>query len=296
MEPEAISPGTASGETSECESAEEKVAGTDNCSASEDHDKNTDHVGCGTPDSKEKNAASYVKLQSLQTLDQLLMGRKYTTFQMSPLSVPASLGCSDSSANQGDFGRSSDGSAADMDCLVCFNRYSCSRPPKVLACHHVFCAVCLKLMLRNEDNAWRIICPVCRKVTTVFGGLICGLPNKVGIGHLADPGPNAEMHFSPDALSGTLVIHSTFSISQGEEHSNRVAAKRLLFLILLLMSVMLFVLPFLYGGLLTWTLCFAVILGLIVAGTGDMKELHGNHRARLPENEEPSWQQEMKRS
>nr|XP_056721536.1 E3 ubiquitin-protein ligase RNF186-like [Euleptes europaea] len=286
MSREAISPGTASQEMNECDSAEGTAVGMDIPSASEDQGENTGNVGCGTPASEEENAASDVKVPSSRALDQPVMGRKSTTVQMSPLSVPVSSGCSDSSADPADLRRPSDGSAAEWDCLICFNRYSCSRQPKVLACRHVFCAVCLKLMLRNEDGAWRIACPVCRKVTTVFGGLICSLPVKVGVGHSGDPGPNTEMPFAPDALSGTLVIQSAFSISQGEERSTRVAAKRLLFLLLLLVILIIFILPIMYGGLMKWVLCVAVALGLIMAG---VLCCDPNWRCRCPNVLPPFW-------
>ncbi|XP_060115549.1 E3 ubiquitin-protein ligase RNF186 [Heteronotia binoei] len=265
MERDVVSPGIACEDMNECQATEEKVAGTDTPSASEDQGKNTGNVECGTPASKKEHAVSCVKLQPLHASDQLVTGRKSMTSQMSPLSIPVSLGCSDSLANQAAFQHLSDSSTTDVDCLICFNRYNWSRLPKVLSCQHVFCAVCLKLMLRNEDDIWRIACPVCRKVTTVFGGLICSLPNKVGIVQLADPGPNPEIPFSQDALSGTLVIRSTFSISQGEE-GDRVAAKRLLFLLLLLVILIVFILPFVYGDLMKWVLCLAVALGLIGAG------------------------------
>ncbi|KAL8198586.1 UNVERIFIED_CONTAM: hypothetical protein K2H54_016967 [Gekko kuhli] len=265
MRQDMVSPGIAGEEMNKCQSAEEKTSGADKSSTSEDQGKNVGNVECGTPVSEEERSASYVEPQALNASDQLVTGGKAMTSQASLLSIPIPLGCSDSSANHADFRQPSDSATTDMDCLVCFNQYSWSRPPKVLSCQHVFCAVCLKLMLRNEDSTWIIACPVCRKVTPVFGGLICSLPDKVGIIYLPDPGPNAEMPFSQDALSGALVIRSTFSVSQGEEHSDRAAAKRLLFLLMLLVILTVFTLPFVYGGLMKWVLCLAVALGLIGA-------------------------------
>lgn len=261
MKLDVVPPGSAGKEMDEWQSAEEKVSGTDKPSTSEDQGKNTENVECGSPAAEKHRTPD----DKWHTLDHLVTGKKSTASQTTPLSIPVHLGCSDILANQAEFQHPSDSSISDVDCLVCFNQYSWSRPPKVLSCQHVFCAVCLKLMLRNEDNAWRIACPVCRKVTTVFGGLICSLPDKMSIMYLTDPRP-AEMPFSQDALSGTLVIHSTFSASQGEEHSDRVAAKRLLFLLLLLVILIVFTLPFVYGGLMKWVLCVAVALGLIGVG------------------------------
>ncbi|XP_054857873.1 E3 ubiquitin-protein ligase RNF186-like [Eublepharis macularius] len=250
----------------ECESAEEKVEGMDKPSDSEDQVKNTGNVGCENPASEEERLATFVDPPPPHISDQLDTGRKSMLSWKSPFSVPVSLGCSNTSTDRTDFQCSSTSSTEDVDCLVCFNRYSCSRLPKLLACQHTFCAVCLKLILRNEDNTWRIACPVCRKVTTVFGGLICSLPNREDIGHLANHAPNTETFFSPDTHSETLVIHSTFSTSRDEELGYRVAAKRLMFLLLLLVILVVFTLPFVYGGLLTWVLYFAVALGLIGVG------------------------------
>ena len=60
----------------------------------------------------------------------------------------------------------------DLECLVCREPYSGIRPPKLLGCQHAFCAVCLKLLLCVQGDAWSIPCPLCRKVTTVPGGLV----------------------------------------------------------------------------------------------------------------------------
>lgn len=283
-------PGTSGEEMNEGQSAEEKVAETNKPIASEDQGKNMGNVEYGTPASAEEHAASYGKLQPLHALDQQVTGRKFTTSREAPLPISVPLGCSDSSADQAGFQHPSDGSTTDVDCPVCFNRYSWSRPPKVLSCRHVFCAVCLKLMLRNEDDAWRIACPICRKVTTVFGGLVCTLPDKVGIVYLADASPNAETPFSQDTLSGTLVIRSTFSISQGEEHRDRAAAKRLLFLLLLLVILTVFTLPFVYGGLMKWVLCLAVALGLIGVG---VLCCNPNWRCSCSSTSPPFWRTSM---
>ncbi|XP_077167794.1 E3 ubiquitin-protein ligase RNF186-like [Paroedura picta] len=290
MKPDVVSRGIAGEEMKACQPAAGKADGMDEPGASEDHGKNMGKIECGPPASEEENAASYVKLQPPNASDQPVAARQSTTSWTSPLSIPVPLGRSDSSADQADFRHPSESTSPDADCLVCFNRYSWSRPSKVLSCQHVFCAVCLKLMLRHENNAWGIACPVCRKVTTVFGGLICSLPDKVGTMYLANPGPNAEMPFSPDALSGTLVIPSTFPISPGEEDSDRVAAKRLLFLLLLLVILIVFALPFVYSGLMKWVLCVAVALGLIGAG---VLCCNPNWRCSCSHASTPFWRMSM---
>ncbi|XP_042334182.1 E3 ubiquitin-protein ligase RNF186-like [Sceloporus undulatus] len=152
--------------------------------------------------------------------------------------------------------------AADTDCPICFDQYGFCRPPKVLACQHVFCAVCLKLLLQNREDAWEIICPVCRKATTVFGGLICSLSTKEMLcqGTSANLNPRGEGPRFPDSR------RRPESIDQEEDAGNREAAKRLLFLLLLLVLLVVLALPFVYAGLLKWALSIAVIWGLAMAG------------------------------
>lgn len=158
-------------------------------------------------------------------------------------------------------------SIAEMDCLVCFNRYSPSRLPKLLACQHAFCAVCLKLILRNEDHTWIITCPLCRKSTVVFGGLICSLRDKEDVlSRLDSPDPEAEVAPCPPHPAGTSRAHR-WSISRDQEPwSNRAAAKRPVLLLLLVVMLIALVLPFMYTGLLKWALCSAVVVGLIISG------------------------------
>lgn len=163
--------------------------------------------------------------------------------------------------------RLSTASLAEMDCLVCFNRYSPCRPPKVLACQHAFCAVCLKLLLRHEERTWVIPCPLCRKATVVFGGLICSLQDKEEVlDRLEGLALETEVACpvvdlpgaSPQPVSG-----------HGEEATagttSRAAAKRLVLLFLLVAMLIVLVLPFLYTGMLKWALCFLVALGLALS-------------------------------
>ncbi|XP_042333949.1 E3 ubiquitin-protein ligase RNF186 [Sceloporus undulatus] len=159
-------------------------------------------------------------------------------------------------------------SLAEMDCLICFNRYSPCRMPKVLACQHAFCAVCLKLLLRNEDRTWVIGCPLCRKATVVFGGLVCSLQNKEDVvGWLETPDLDAEACHPPEPPSEIHTRHPT--ISENREPAaggtNRGAAKRLVLLLFLVAVLIIFILPFLYTGLLKWALSFVVLLGLVIS-------------------------------
>ncbi|XP_030393300.1 E3 ubiquitin-protein ligase RNF186 [Gopherus evgoodei] len=164
---------------------------------------------------------------------------------------------------------SSKASIADMDCLICFNRYNIYRRPKLLACQHAFCEVCLKLILQNEDNTWMIICPLCRKSTVVFGGLIRTLLDKEDIvGHLESPCPNAEIPLSPEGLHGTGGTHSSHATvceNQDIPSINQTAIQRLVLLLLLVVILIILVLPFVYTGLIKWILCLVLMLGLIMS-------------------------------
>ncbi|XP_054857864.1 E3 ubiquitin-protein ligase RNF186 [Eublepharis macularius] len=157
-------------------------------------------------------------------------------------------------------------SIAEMDCLICFNRYSASRLPKLLACQHAFCAVCLKLILHNEDHTWIITCPLCRKATVVFGGLICSLRDKEDVlSRLDSPDPDAKVPCPPDPPGSSQANCRSISRNQ-EPESNRTAAKRLVLLLLLVAVLIVLVLPFMYTGLLKWALSGVVVLGLVMSG------------------------------
>lgn len=175
-----------------------------------------------------------------------------------PFSITVSLDSPNGSADQADVHSLSEGLDTDVDCPICFSKYCVVRLPKVLACQHVFCAVCLKLILQRKEGVWRIDCPVCRKATIVFGGLVCSLQDKEeAIGPLA----NVAGAFWPDAP----LAHNPLHIDQQDDGNKGVAARRLLFLLLLLTILAMVALPFLYPGLLKWVLCFGIVLGLIVA-------------------------------
>ncbi|XP_004916480.2 E3 ubiquitin-protein ligase RNF186 [Xenopus tropicalis] len=153
-----------------------------------------------------------------------------------------------------------DPEGTDMDCPVCFSKYDIYRTPKELSCRHTFCIVCLKLLLHHEKDAWLIPCPICRCSTTVFGGLICTLPNKESLmSRLEDSG-------LPQASQGPEV---SISMNCGSHHvgiedghdSVRMAAQRLAVLLLILLILLIIILQFVYSGILNWVLGF--ILGLV---------------------------------
>ncbi|XP_010828529.1 PREDICTED: RING finger protein 186 [Bison bison bison] len=140
----------------------------------------------------------------------------------------------------------------DLECLVCREPYSGLRPPKLLGCQHAFCAVCLKLLLCVQDDAWSIPCPLCRKVTAVPGGLVCTLRDQEK--GLANP--------------ATLTAGQTREAGEEEQDlvsTNRAAARRLAAHLLLLVLLIVLILPFIYPGVIRWVLSFLVTLALLLA-------------------------------
>ncbi|KAK9391897.1 RING finger protein [Crotalus adamanteus] len=158
-------------------------------------------------------------------------------------------------------------SFGDTTCLICFHQFSLSRLPKVLACQHAFCATCLKMILGQKDHAWIINCPLCRKATVVSGGLICSLSNLQHVmEQLESTDPDAEIAGTPGAVG---VWHSQQQPSpeiqsRDSGEINQAAVKRLTLLLLLVLMLIAFILPFTNAGLLTWFLCFMVVLGSII--------------------------------
>ncbi|XP_009810336.2 E3 ubiquitin-protein ligase RNF186 [Gavia stellata] len=157
----------------------------------------------------------------------------------------------------------------DMDCLVCFNKYNIYRVPKLLDCQHAFCAVCLKLILRKEESTWIITCPLCRKTTSVSGGLIRTLQNKEDImEHLENPDMNPEVHVSAIGLDSNSWIQTRQDALYREENvpaDNRLAIQRLVLLLLLAVILTIVILPFIYSGLIKWVVCLMLILGLVMS-------------------------------
>ncbi|XP_008051524.1 RING finger protein 186 [Carlito syrichta] len=157
----------------------------------------------------------------------------------------------------------------DLECLVCREPYSCARSPKLLACQHAFCAVCLKLLLCVQDNTWSITCPLCRKVTAVPGGLICGLRDQeVVVGRLARL--CLEVQLSPQGLAdpaASAVGHPSLAGEDGQDavSANRTAARRLAAHLLLLVLLIFLILPFIYPGVIRWVLTSIIALALLMS-------------------------------
>ncbi|XP_075695199.1 E3 ubiquitin-protein ligase RNF186 [Rhinoderma darwinii] len=159
-----------------------------------------------------------------------------------------------------------DSCLTDMDCPVCFSRYDIYRVPKELSCKHNFCAACLKLLIRNELNAWRIVCPVCRAPTPVFGGLVCTLQNQESLmSRLENPKPKVEV-LEPSGTPEMVVRldgRGQCDLQDDERHGNlRIAARRLLILFLILLILLIIILQFIYTGIMKWVL--GSVLGVVV--------------------------------
>lgn len=157
----------------------------------------------------------------------------------------------------------------DMDCLVCFNKYDIHRVPKLLECQHAFCAVCLKLILRRDESNWTITCPLCRKATSVSGGLIRTLQNKRDIMELLEnPDWNPEVHISAgglDSKSWTPSSHEALHREENVPADNRLAVQRLVLLLLLAVILTILILPFAYSGMIKWVICLMLALGLVMS-------------------------------
>ncbi|XP_023796031.1 RING finger protein 186 [Cyanistes caeruleus] len=163
----------------------------------------------------------------------------------------------------------SDTATLDMDCMICFNKYSIYRVPKLLDCQHAFCAVCLKLILRKEENTWIITCPLCRKPTFVSGGLIRTLQNKEDIlERLENLDSNPEVYICAMGLDGNSWTQSSQDILNTEENSpahTSLVVQRLVLLLLLGVILAILILPFMYSGRVKWVICLLLTLGLLMS-------------------------------
>lgn len=157
----------------------------------------------------------------------------------------------------------------DLECLVCREPYSCARLPKLLSCQHSFCAVCLKLLLCVQGDTWSITCPLCRKATTVPGGLICSLRDQEAVvGRLSRL--CSEVRLCPQGLVNPAALTAGHpGLAEDDEQeaasANRVAARRLMAHLLLLILLIILILPFIYPSVIQWTLTIIIALALLLA-------------------------------
>ena len=63
-----------------------------------------------------------------------------------------------------------------LECSICFNRF---REPKLLDCYHTFCLKCLcELRASQHLRCTKIVCPLCRRETTLKKKDVASLPNN----------------------------------------------------------------------------------------------------------------------
>lgn len=185
-----------------------------------------------------------------------------------PLAVPTNTNSPEMSTLELNH-QCSDTATLDMDCMICFNKYSIYRVPKLLDCQHTFCAVCLKLILRKEENIWIITCPLCRKPTFVSGGLIRTLQNKEDIlERLESLDLNSEVYICAVGLDGNSWTQSSQDILAAEENSpahTSLVVQRLVLLLMLGVILAILILPFMYSGRVKWVICLLLTLGLLMS-------------------------------
>lgn len=191
-----------------------------------------------------------------------------TQQQPPPISAGAAISATTTTA-LGTTGHHRISTEGDLECLVCREPYNCARSPKLLSCQHSFCTVCLKLLLYVQEDTWSILCPLCRKVTAVPGGLICSLRDQEAVvGRLALP--CQEVRLCPQGLVGSTTSATQPTIWTEEDEAdiasvNRVAARRLAVHLLLLALLIILILPFIYPGVIRWVLACVIALALLMS-------------------------------
>uniref|UniRef100_UPI00398E71E8 E3 ubiquitin-protein ligase RNF186-like n=1 Tax=Pristiophorus japonicus TaxID=55135 RepID=UPI00398E71E8 len=172
-------------------------------------------------------------------------------------------------------------SPSELDCQICFNKYdSFIRKPKLLACQHCFCAICLKIMVSDKDGSWVVTCPLCRRSTLVTEALISNLPDNPSLMEVlsrrmsAFPESVPEMVLSPHLLMQTQAS-STFTLlaqdrhpDQDEGFRNRVAASviRGILMTMIFFLVLMFGLQYFFKN--PALICILIVLTILCALTG----------------------------
>ncbi|XP_048417687.1 E3 ubiquitin-protein ligase RNF186-like [Stegostoma tigrinum] len=173
-------------------------------------------------------------------------------------------------------------SATEQDCPICFNKYdSFIRKPKLLACQHCFCAICLKIMVSVEDGSWVVTCPLCRRSTLVMEALISNLPDNPRLMGILSRRMSAFPESVPEVLLSPHLLLQTHSstctlVSQvpsqpnneNEQFRNRIttSAIRRFLLTMIFFLVLLFALQYFFKNpALTWIL---IVLTVLCALTG----------------------------
>ncbi|XP_033627326.1 E3 ubiquitin-protein ligase TRIM71-like [Asterias rubens] len=70
-----------------------------------------------------------------------------------------------------------------LECPICTNRFI---NPTMLDCLHSFCCTCLKVLHQKDPNSSILLCPLCRKKTTLEDNKVDSLPKDFKLNALVD--------------------------------------------------------------------------------------------------------------
>ena len=70
-----------------------------------------------------------------------------------------------------------------LECPICMEPFTV---PKVLSCLHTFCKKCLQGVHNNSGRSGSLVCPTCRKQTSVPADGIAGLPTDFKMNDMKD--------------------------------------------------------------------------------------------------------------
>eukprot|EP00057_Strongylocentrotus_purpuratus_P002942 XP_003725562.1 PREDICTED: E3 ubiquitin-protein ligase TRIM13-like [Strongylocentrotus purpuratus] len=71
----------------------------------------------------------------------------------------------------------------NLECPVCLSFF---KDPKNLTCSHTFCNGCLETLLESHWNNDVLLCPTCRRETSVPGGNLSGLQSNITVRSLVE--------------------------------------------------------------------------------------------------------------
>ena len=68
----------------------------------------------------------------------------------------------------------------NLECPICLSFF---KEPKNLTCSHTFCMGCLETLLESRG---KLLCPTCRKETSLLGGNVGRLPSNITVRSLVE--------------------------------------------------------------------------------------------------------------
>uniref|UniRef100_A0A4W3JIJ3 Uncharacterized protein n=1 Tax=Callorhinchus milii TaxID=7868 RepID=A0A4W3JIJ3_CALMI len=167
-------------------------------------------------------------------------------------------------------------SLPETHCLVCCCHYDVLiRKPKVLTCQHVFCAVCLQVLARNDEDCWVVSYPLCRTRTLVSQGAVFNLLDQEELFELihdrspAKPEDYPELLLIPHLLTlnqgSTTLIGSTEEGSKvGEGDRREVGVEHLSVLLVVFLITLILVLQVTDKVFLVWGLCLMAVICYLI--------------------------------